>query len=194
MNSKDEKAVIYSDAFQNIKIADKSNILKKYLPAKVSVSSGKILIEKTDLNITSDRGIFISDINDPVFTDVVKAILVYQRNGFIVLGFDDNGRLVDLDYNSIQLMQEYPQYYNRVAIYDLQPTQEQKTIMHMLENEYGSKPVYSDQDNAFQSFKIQTAEAFMKLYQSLEDYQIDLLKNLIHSMMALIEAISCFEK
>ena len=194
MNSKDEKAVIYSDAFQNIKIADKSNILKKYLPAKVSVSSGKILIEKTDLNITSDRGIFISDINDPVFTDVVKAILVYQRNGFIVLGFDDNGRLVDLDYNSIQLMQEYPQYYNRVAIYDLQPTQEQKTIMHMLENEYGSKPVYSDQDNAFQSFKIQTAEAFMKLYQSLEDYQIDLLKKSIHSMMALIEAISCFEK
>ena len=194
MNNKDEKAVIYSDAFQNIKIADKSNILKEYLPAKVSVSCGKLLIEKTDLNITSDRGIFISDINDPVFTDVVKAILVYQRNGFIVLGFDDNGRLVDLDYNSFQLMQEYPQYYNRVAIYDLQPTQEQKTIMHMLENEYGSKPVYSDQDNAFQSFKIQTAEAFVKLYQSLEDYQIDLLKNSIHSMMALIEAISCFEK
>jgi len=194
MNNKDEKAVIYSDAFQNIKIADKSNILKKYLPAKVSVSCGKLLIEKTDLNITSDRGIFISDINDPVFTDVVKAILVYQRNGFIVLGFDDNGRLVDLDYNSIQLMQEYPQYYNRVAIYDLQPTQEQKTIMHMLENEYGSKPVYSDQDNAFQSFKNQTAVAFMKLYQSLEDYQIDLLKKSIHSMMALIEAISCFEK
>ncbi len=88
----------------------------------------------------------------------------------------------------------YPQYYNRVAIYDLQPTQEQKTIMHMLENEYGSKSVYSDQDNAFQSFKIQTAEVFMKLYQSLEDYQIDLLKKSIHSMMALIEAISCFEK
>ena len=189
----DGKVLIYFDLHDNLKIVDPENILTNLLPFKVSLDCDKLVFEHTAVDITTDRGIYISDLQDPLFSEILKAYLVYQEVGAIVMGVDNCVKLVDLDYSFIQIGMEYPKYSGRIGIYQRTLTPMQETLMMMLETETVYRPVYRDTDEVYKSFKHATADAFLALRHSLDGEQLDLFRRAVCSMTALLEATSYYE-
>lgn len=187
------RVLFYFDVNDKLKIVDRAHILNSLVPFKVSLNCDKLIFEKAEMDITTDRGLFISDINDPLFSEIVKANFVYQGVGAVVMGLEKVGRLADLDYSFIQIDMEFPQYSGRFGIYMQDLTPKQETLMMMLETRTVYRPEYRDFDDVYKSFKNATADAFLALHHSLEGKQLDLFRRAVCSMTALIEATSFYE-
>ncbi len=187
------RVLLYFDVNDKLKIVDRAHILNSLVPFKVSLNCDKLIFEKAELDITTDRGLFISDINDPLFSEIVKANLVYQGVGAIVMGLVKVGRLADLDYSFIQIDMEFPQYSGRFGIYMQDLTPKQETLMMMLENETVYRPEYRDTDDVYKEIKHKAADAFLALRHSLNGDQIELFRKAVCSLTALLEATSYYE-